>query len=179
MRNPALQQLLRQTVATQVVAARALQAEACVRARRPDYAFFAEQEAEGLREARHLAVRYRARPSLLGPLLGLVGGALGAVAAVAPPRVARAVQGAVADAVQEQHDASLRDLYEAGLAGLAPDVRSALRSMRDAMPQVEGAPKAPDLLQQAMDPRSLSPAEGIAGAVKLLTSQLLQAAGRF
>ncbi|GIL87392.1 hypothetical protein Vretimale_1685 [Volvox reticuliferus] len=120
---------------------------------RVDAQFFAAQEAEAADSVRQLLPRYRVRPSLAQGPLSLACFALGAAAAVAPPRLGLAVIGAVGDALSEHYNEQLRQINEGGAAREAADVRQAMRSLRDVPRIPEGAPPTPDLvsvLQQGL-----------------------------
>lgn len=137
---------------------------------RPDAAALAEREAAALAGVRRLAPRHRVRPSLLAPALRAAFFALGGAAALAPPPLGAAVASGLQDALTEVYTEQLRRLRASGLAEAAPDVRSAVRELRDGERSPDGAPPAPDLLPYlagARRLRELTPHEGLAGLVKL------------
>mmetsp|Transcript_5718 Transcript_5718/g.12632 ORF Transcript_5718/g.12632 Transcript_5718/m.12632 type:complete len:265 (+) Transcript_5718:51-845(+) len=163
-----VKQALRQAHVAEVAAHSFYEGQALLGLRGPrvDLQYFRDQEAVQLDRVRGLVAKHRARPSLLHGVFRAGGLLLGAAAAVAPRRVNLAIAGAVQDALTELHTDKLRDLRESGAAQQVPDVREALRALRDVERAPEGAPVPPDLLAlQRMKGVSDLGVEGAVGAL--------------
>ncbi|KAG2438334.1 hypothetical protein HYH02_011030 [Chlamydomonas schloesseri] len=180
-RDRALKRVLRSSNAAELAAVHFFSGAAAVLPRsRPDAAFFAEQEAGAAEEVRRLLPRYRVRPSLAQGPLSLASFALGAVAAAAPPNLRLAIAGAVGDALTEHYNEQLRQLNDAGAAAQAPDVRRALRSLRDLPRAPDGAPPAPDLvsvIQEGVAAATAAPAAAAAAPPPPGSEDAAQGAG--
>jgi demethoxyubiquinone hydroxylase (CLK1/Coq7/Cat5 family) len=140
---------------------------------RPDLAAFTAQEANLLSQLQTLAVTNAPlRPSALAPLANIGFAALGAVAAVLPPKPSAAILAGVQSALTDHYNDSLRQLREAGVAESTNDVRAVLRVVRDVERAPEGAPRVPDILAlQRLG--EVSVAEGVAGVVAAGTKAML------
>ncbi|KAI7845406.1 hypothetical protein COHA_001111 [Chlorella ohadii] len=164
--------ILRSDLVAEEAAAALYRGQQQVLGRRPDLAAFQEREEAHAATLRQLAPSHRVRPSLLSPALRAGFWALGAAAAVAPRPLSAAVTAGMQDALTDVCNEQLRQLREAGLADSAPEVRQAVREMRDEARAVEGAPPVPDRLKE------LSPPEALAAVVKFGTRTAIDLAGR-
>lgn len=145
--------------------------------RRPDLASFQQREENHAAALRQLAPAHRVRPSLLAPALRAGFWALGAAAAVAPRPLSAAVSAGLQDALTDVCNEQLRTMREEGLADAAPEVRQAVRAIRDEPRDMEGAPAVPDVMAlQRLGELSLP--EALAAAVKLGARAAIGLAGR-
>ncbi|KAL4420486.1 hypothetical protein ABPG75_010142 [Micractinium tetrahymenae] len=175
--HPLLQRILRTDLAAEEAAAALYRGQQRVLGRRPDLAAFQEREESHAAELRRLAPAHRTRPSLLSPALRAGFWALGAAAAAAPRPLGAAVTAGLQDALTDVCNEQLRTLREEGLAEAAPQVRHAVRAMRDDQREVEGAPPVPDILAlQRLN--ELSAPEALAAVVKFGARTAIDLAGR-
>ncbi|GAB4820353.1 hypothetical protein N2152v2_007399 [Parachlorella kessleri] len=145
---------------------------------RPDVTAFREREQQHLRRLQELAPEYRTRPSLLSPLVSTSFFALGAATALLPRRISAAVTGGLQEALTDVYNDQLRQMREAGVSEAAPEVREAVKAMRDEERSIEGGPQIPDIttIQRWNE---LSFEEGIAAVVKFGTTTLVNASRQY
>jgi len=144
---------------------------------RPDVQYLQEAEGEGLKRIEESFSQYTARPSLLGPVARFAFGSLGVASAVLPSRISSAVLAGMQEAMTDSINQQLRTLHEKNLVDEVPDLRNALRELRD-LPQRAATPftvSVPDLLS-VMQQKEVTASGGIAALVKFSTSTMLKAA---
>jgi len=166
--------IVREALASEDAVKQLLRVQRAVLGRgRPDLAASAAAHAAAQDTLRRVGPQLRVRPSLLEPLWGATGAAIGAVAALSPRPLADAIRGGAAEALAEAHTGHLRRLARAGVPAGHPTaeaLRDVLRQLRDADTPPASAPRIPDLVTVAMNqqlPENLKPSEVAGGATKL------------
>eukprot|EP01025_Chloroclados_australasicus_P040933 TRINITY_DN4310_c0_g1_i2.p2 TRINITY_DN4310_c0_g1~~TRINITY_DN4310_c0_g1_i2.p2 ORF type:complete len:224 (-),score=27.22 TRINITY_DN4310_c0_g1_i2:212-883(-) len=108
-----------------------------------DKQFFAEQEKEQADKIAKLLPQYRARPSIISPLLQKVGFGAGILSQVTPKWVPLVAAGAIQDAFSDFYADVVRQLTELEVDD--KELREAMKQLRDVQRAPEGAPDPPDV----------------------------------